>query len=221
MSVLAREQDSYQRALAAYQRQINQYNRSVDKYKATLVKDQNGNLLVVDSAGNISAVNAGGTLIGASLPRGFNRYNYGMSEIPGGQGFRQLRQGEPVERKVEVVSGLRQFSDEGGTSYYDPNGMYRSFGPDWQISQATAPVETWDSYTPATYTATRDASIYMAAPPEWKKEFNRKAPSATPAQAAKIGAPSLAEVESGLIGEVMKGKGVRYGVPVYRLKGDA
>lgn len=218
MSVLAREQNSYQRALEAYQRQANQYNRTADKYNQTLVRDRNGNLLVIDSAGNVSAVNSGGTVIGAALPQDFNLDNYGATDIPDGQGFRQLRQ-NPTGAKRQTLTGLKKFSDEGGEVYYDSNGNYVDVRG-WRYDGMTPGQGTWDSEGVPTYNFSRDASTYMDAPPEWKKEFNRKAPSATPGQAAKIGAPSLAEVESGLIGEVMKGKGVRYGVPVYRSKSD-
>jgi hypothetical protein len=221
MSVLGREQDSYQRALEAYQRQINRYNRSVDKYKATLVKDNNGNLLVIDGGGNVSAVNSGGALIGAALPRGFDVTNYGATDIPGGQGYRQLRQGEPTEQRTETRTGLRRYDGDYGPYYVDSDWNTVPLGNDWKITLTTPAQDYGDSYSPALYTATRNASTYMSAPPEWKKEFNRKAPSATPAQAAKVGAPSLAEVEGGLVGEVMRGKGVRYGVPVYRPKVDA
>ena len=216
MSVLAREQDSYQRALEAYQRQINRYNRGVDRYKSTLVKDQNGNLLVIDGSGNVSAVNSGGALIGASLPRGFDQTAYGATAIPGGQGYRQLRQ-NPTEAKRESVAGVRVYSDESGyTSYYDANGNPVYITPEWRRDRVNPATE----YAPATYDYSRDVSSYMESPPEWKKTFDRKAPEATPAQVSKMNAPSLAEIESGLIGEVMKGKGVRYGVPVYRPRNE-
>ena len=218
MSVLAREQDSYRRALEAYQRQINQYNRNVDKYKTTLVKDANGNLLVVDGGDGLHAVNSGGQLIAPSLPSGFNPEIYGRTPIPGGQGYLQLRQG-PLEKKVETRTGLRQYSDESGTYYMDADWNLFRPGPfsGWKVEQTSG----GDDYSPALYTATRDSSAYMAAPAEWTKTFDRKAPSATTAQLNKVDAPTLAAVEGGLVGEVMKGKGVRYGVPVYRPKGDA
>lgn len=228
MSVLAREQDSYQRALEAYQRQINRYNRGVDKYKTSLVKDQNGNLLVIDGSGNVSAVNSGGALIGASLPRDFQLTNYGATDIPGGQGFRQLRQG-PMEVKRETIADVRRFSDpdSGGSYYYtlepnygDSGPTHRQLSPEWRIDK-TVPGQVYgDTEGPTTYIASRDVSTYMESPPEWKKTFDRQAPSATPAQVSRMNAPSLAEVESGLIGEVMKGKGVRYGVPVYRPRNE-
>lgn len=228
MSVLAREQDSYQRALEAYQRQINRYNRDVDKYKTTLVKDQNGNLLVIDGSGNVSAVNSGGALIGASLPRDFQLTNYGATDIPGGQGFRQLRQG-PMEVKRETKTDVRKYVDyDTGQEYYytwgpdwsDSGPSQVRLGPEWRIDK-TVPGQVYgDTEGPTTYIASRDASTYMESPPEWKKTFDRKAPSATPAQVSRMNAPSLAEVESGLIGEVMKGKGVRYGVPVYRPRNE-
>lgn len=222
MSVLGREQDSYQRALEAYQRQINSYNRGVDKYRATLVKDNNGNLLVVSTGWGQylpTAVDSGGQLVAPALPQGFDIHAYGATPIPGGGGFHQLRQ-NPTEAKRQTLTGLRKFSDEGGEVYYDSNGNYVDVRG-WRYDGMTPGQGTWDSEGVPTYNFSRDASTYMDAPAEWKKEFNRKAPSATPAQAAKIGAPSLAEVESGLIGEVMKGKGVRYGGPVYRPRGDA
>jgi hypothetical protein len=220
MSVLAREQDSYQRALEAYQRQINRYNRGVDKYKTTLVKDQNGNLLVIDGGGNVSAVNSGGALIGASLPRGFDQTAYGATNIPGGQGYRQLRQ-NPTEVKRESVTGVRKYSDDSGyVSHLDFAGNPVYITPEWRLDAVVPGQDYGDWVTPTTYNFSRDASTYMESPPEWKKTFDRKAPAATPAQVSKMNAPSLAEIESGLVGEVMKGKGVRYGVPVYRPRGD-
>lgn len=222
MSVFAREQDSYQRALEAYQRQINSYNRGVDKYQASLVRDQNGNILVQNTGGfghfrnPIEAIPpGGGSPVAASLPAGFDENLYGFTDIPGGQGYRYLRQ-NPIEAKRETVEGLTHFSDEYGGMYVFPDGrVFDTYG--WRYLGASG----GDESTPPKHSFFRDLSTYMAAPAEWTKTFNRRAPSATPAQLNKIDAPTLAAVEGGLIGEVMKGKGVRYGVPVYRPKGDA
>lgn len=57
-------------------------------------------------------------------------------------------------------------------------------------------------------------------PEDFKGAFNRQAPNPSFAQAAKASAPSLAQVEAGLIGEVMRGSGPRGGVPIYRAPGN-
>lgn len=211
MSVLARELDSYQRALEIYKRQLNRYNRGVDQYNNTLVKDANGNMLVVlGGGGYVEAVGPDGRVIGAALPQGFDRHVYGSTAIPGGQGYEMLRQ-NPIEAKRQTLTGLRKFSDEGGESYYLPSydGWQYVDTRGWRYDGMTPGQATWDNEGIPTYNFSRDASVYIEKPAEWTKEFKRKAPDPTTAQLAKVSDPSLAQVEAGLIGEVMRGKGVR------------
>ena len=48
-------------------------------------------------------------------------------------------------------------------------------------------------------------------PGEWGKTFDVKAPNPTKAEIRRESTPSLAEMEAGLIGEAIRGRGVRYG----------
>ena len=53
--------------------------------------------------------------------------------------------------------------------------------------------------------------IYQEKPEAWTEEFKGKAPDPTYGQVKKAGAPSLAAREAGLIGEVIKGGGLKAG----------
>lgn len=61
---------------------------------------------------------------------------------------------------------------------------------------------------------------YPETPGTFDQKFNRQAPDPSFAQVAKASAPSMAQMEAGLIGQVMRGGGVRGGVPVYRMPGN-
>ena len=229
MSILSRELDSYQRAVDAYQRRLNSYNRGVDAYRKTLVRDANGNLLVVDGNGNVSAVEPSGRVIGPSLPANFNIQDYGATSIPDTSAFRQLRQGEPIESKRETLDNVYKHQDsETGEEYYytqvdeGESGIrqVRLLTPDWRLEKEIPGryIDYGDGggYERATYQFSRDAASYLEAPPEWTDEFKRKAPDATAAQIRRAATPNWAQIEAGLIGQVMRGGGVRMGVPVYR-----
>lgn len=263
MSVLSRELDSYQRAVDAYQRQLNSYNRGVQQYNDTLVRDADGNLLVIDSSGNVQKVDPEGKVTPGALPSG-TLQDYGFSPIPDEDRFRMLRQGEPVESKREVrtnvirsydpESGYGGFSGGDGASSFGVDQLLSSgaeYGPEWRVDKAYRwmPIPdpsgktswfnqkydyvevdpSWLEANPLTYdaengkpdiyTLSRNASVYAEKPDEWTKQFTRKAPDPTFAQVKRAGMPTLAQIEGGLIGEVMRGKGVRYGVPVYRPPG--
>jgi len=56
-----------------------------------------------------------------------------------------------------------------------------------------------------------DKPIYQEKPEDWTEEFKGKAPDPTYGQVKKAGAPSLAAREAGLIGEVIKGGGLKTG----------
>lgn len=206
MTVLARELDAYQRALDVYQRHLKKHNKNVDAYNETLVKDANGNLMVVDAAGNVSSVDDAGRVIAAALPEGFAQTDYGTSAISG-SGYRMLRQ-QPIEANREEMLGLRKITDENGHQYYvDRSGQYVNITPEWRLDGTTPAQETWDSYTPESYNYSRDASTYMQKPAEWARKMRIQKPDPTTAQMARMARPTLAAVEAGLVGEIMKGKG--------------
>lgn len=231
MSVLSRELDSYQRAVDAYQRQLNSYNRGVQRYNDTLVRDADGNLLVVDSSGSVMKVDAEGRVTPGNLPSGTVQ-DYGISAIPDESRFRMLRQGEPTEANRETASGVMRYYDpESGEEYYYTLGAEQyegsrsmdRLGPEWRMERRIPGQQAgWgdsEYYTPDTYEFSRDASVYLEKPQDWAKQFNRTAPDPTFAQVKRAGMPSMAQIEGGLIGEVMRGKGVRSGTPTYRPRG--
>jgi hypothetical protein len=62
-----------------------------------------------------------------------------------------------------------------------------------------------------TYTIEYDINSFQDKPGEWTETFDKTAPDSTKAQVAQAVRPSLAEQEAGLIGEVIKGKGLKTG----------
>lgn len=227
MSVLSRELDSYQRAVDAFQRRMNSYNRKVDAYRSTVARDANGNMLVVDSAGRVQGVNADGKLVKGSLPSG-TLADYGLTPLPDDPRFRLVRQGAPTEVKRETLNNVRKYQDsETGEEYYFTQVDDGDYGtrtvrltPEWRLEkEIPGSYEDYGDgggYGPTTYQFSRDVSTYIESPPEWTGEFTGKAPDPTAAQVRQASTPNWAQIEAGLIGEVMRGKGVRSGVPVYR-----
>lgn len=229
MSVLSRELDSYQRAVDAYQRRMNSYNRGVDAYRKTLVRDANGNLMLIDASGNVFSADQDGRLTRSSLPGG-SLTDYGATPLPDDPRFRLLRQGEPTESKRETLDNVYKYQDyDTGEEYYytqvdeGESGIRQvRLTPDWKLEKEIPGryIDYGDGggYERTTYQFSRDASSYLEAPPEWTDEFKRKAPDATAAQVRRAATPSWAQIEAGLIGQVMRGSGVRGGVPIYRPK---
>lgn len=227
MSVLSRELDAYQRAVDAYQRRMNSYNRKVDAYRDTIVRDANGNMLVVNSSGGVQGVDPDGRLVRGSLPSG-TLADYGLTTLPDDPRFRLVRQGSPTESKRETLDKVYKYQDsETGEEYYytqvdeGESGIRRErLSPEWRLEREVPGrwIDGGDSgyYERPTYVFSRDASTYLEAPPEWIAEFTRTAPDPTAAQVRRAATPNWAQIEAGLIGEVMRSKGVRGGVPVYR-----
>jgi hypothetical protein len=229
MSVLSRELDSYQRAVDAYQRQLNSHNRKVDAYRDTLVRDEAGNLLVVDSSGAVFSADSEGKLTRSGLPSGALS-DYGLTEVPDDPRFRMLRQ-NPTKSERESRDDVRLFVDsETGEQYYytltpgygDAGPTQERLGPEWRLEEALpqqmAPGygDSGGYYLPQQFRFSRDISGFTEKPPEWDREFNRQAPDPTAAQVRRAGMPTMAQIEGGLIGQVMRGGGVRQGVPAYR-----
>jgi hypothetical protein len=215
MSVLARELDSYQRAAQAYQRDVDRYNRQVDQYKETLVYDANGNMLVM-YGGGVYAVGPDGKLTPTRPPGRVS--DYGQSPIPEDPKFSALRQGEPVGTRRELMENVQRFYDpETGQEYYytwapgsgDSGDVQNRLGPEWTVERKVPGFSSGDNYSPDTYVMGMDVPTYMEKPPEWTKQFNRQAPDPTFAQVKRAGMPSLAQIEGGLIGQVLRGRGAR------------
>lgn len=229
MSVLSRELDSYQRAVDAYQRQLNSYNRKVDAYQNTLVRDANGNLLVVDGSGAVLSADSEGKLTPSAAPSG-SLGDYGLTEMPDDNRFRLLRQ-NPTKSERESRDDVRLFVDsETGEQYYytltpgygDAGPTQERLGPEWRLEEALPQKmvpgygDSGGYYEPQQFRFSRDISGFTERPPEWDREFNRQAPDPTAAQIRRASMPSMAQIEGGLVGEVMRSGGVRMGVPAYR-----
>lgn len=236
MSVLSRELDSYQRAVDAYQRKLNKHNRGAQRYQDTIARDGMGDMMVVDESGQVFRVDDAGKLTPTELPEGKSLQDYGLSAIPDESRFRMLRVGDPVEQKretrndVQYVPGFTEGGMATDGSYLIPvtgggdggGANFSPLSPEWRMERKIPgqPDGDADRYTPEMYEFSRDASTYMAAPAEFDEKFNRQAPDPSMAQARAAARPNMAMMEAGLIGEVMRGKGVRGGVPVYRPPGN-
>lgn len=222
MSVLARELDAYQRALQQYLRQAQRHNRQVNAYRDTVVMDAEGRPLILNPRGEVVVVD-GQELAFANLPDGTALTDYGLTPVEGAESYRMLRQGNPIEARRETVEGARKipgFNDDYHAQYRRGDEILQDgaisdgsefLGPEWRMEGMTPgqPGIGEAMQSPDSYRLSRDASVYMAPPEEWTREFNMKAPSATFAQVKKLNTPTLADIEAGLIGQVMRGKGVR------------
>lgn len=212
MSVLNRDIASYQSALDQYRRVQGTYNRGVDAYNKTLVSDADGNLLIVDSAGGVQKVGAGGVVSSGSLPSG-TVLDYGRTAIPDEGRFTQLRQ-NPTTASRESINGVTFVSpsqDEGiRHGYAAADG--RLLGSEWRQGAMT-PGQRFNQgsdneyQSPDTYEFSRDTSTYLDKPEEWTRTFTKIAPDPTFAAARRANKPSLAQFESGLIGQVITRRG--------------
>lgn len=218
MSVLARDLDAYKRALAVYQRKVARHNAKASQYDQSMAKDANGNNLIQDANGTLKAADSTGALVDAKLPEGFDRKKYGASEIPDAPGYFALRQ-NPIGKRTEEVSGAYRIADPdtGVEMYYTPvaatgdsgDTRQRVEGDGWQVKREIPGQMSGDSQTASSYDLTRQVPEYLARPDAFTEQFSQKAPSYTKAMAAAASRPSYAQQEAGLIGEVMRGRGVR------------
>jgi hypothetical protein len=223
MSVLARDLDAYKRALEMYQRKVAKHNTKASQYEQSMVRDANGNSLIRDANGSIKAADsATGNLVDAKLPEGFDPAKYGATEIPDAPGYFSLRQNPTGKRTEEVSGAYRQVDpDTGVESYYTPiaessdsgTGRSRVEGQGWQVKRENSTPYSGpysaENQSPTTYDLTREVPEYLDRPDPFTEQFKQKAPSYTKAMAAAASRPSYAQQEAGLIGEVMKGRGVR------------
>lgn len=214
-SVLSRDIDAYQRALDQYNRSLRRHNAGVDAYNSTLVRGTDGNPVVVDS---------GYGIVQGALPPGQTANTYGKTEVEGNPGMFVLRK-DPIRQSSETLRDVRYqgpMVDEAGpvsSGYYyqvtgsDPEGgeTRQQLGGEWRMTEQTG---FGEAPSDNRYTVERNTSEYMAKPAEWTREFNRKAPAPTKAEYIRAQLPSLAAVEGGLIGDVLRSGGLKSGVPI-------
>lgn len=106
----------------------------------------------------------------------------------------------------------------------NPKHFYQSgFGQPWRIEPNRVPnpfaTGPWNEFSDfmmddrdRTFTATREVSVLPESPGEWQEEFTMVEPTApdpTLGAARRLGRPSLAAMEGGLISEAIRGRGVR------------
>lgn len=235
MSVLARDLDAYNRALKAYQQKAGRYNKGVEQYNASIMRDPSGNPYVYGGAYDPFGANNGqfytadqtsGKLNAATAPTGYA----GMTGIPESPGYSMLRQ-NPTGTQTKTMANVYKAGggvDEEGNK--QPEYFYVAGEPDADgnatqkvidaskvrvVDQKEGAEQTDNDggilRAPTTYTIEYDESNFQEKPGDWTETFDKKAPDPTKAQIAQAARPSLAEQEAGLIGGVIKGKGLKTG----------
>ena len=234
MSVLARDLDAYNRALAAYQRKASSYNSGVDRYNASFVRDPSGNPYAYSGEYDPAGFNTGqfytadkasGRLTDAQAPAEYA----GMTANTDSPGYSMLRQ-NPTGKETKIFTGATKGG--GGTDgwgrpipehFYlpgvpdpgNPRGPVTSRRLDASKVRVVAVTEGARSGMGGagipTYTIEYDVNSFIDKPGEFTETFDKKAPDPTKAQVAQAVRPSLAEQEAGLIGEVVRRGGLKTG----------
>ena len=235
MSILAREIDAYNRALAAYQRRAGSYNRGVGKYNESFVRDPSGNPYAYSGEYDPAGANTGqfytadkasGKLTEAEAPAEYA----GMTANTDSPGFSMLRQ-NPTGKETKTFTGATKGG--GGTDRYGnpiPEYFYlpgvpnpaNPMGPVTSRQLDASKVRVVEKTEGAksgmggssipTYTIEYDVNSFIDRPGEWTETFDKKAPDPTKAQLDRAGQPSLAQQERGLIGEVLHSRGLKSGI---------
>lgn len=231
MPVLARDIDAYNRALAAYQRRAGSYNSRVSKFNDSMVRDPSGNPYVYSGEYDPAGANTGqfytadtaGKLTDATAPAEYA----GMTAIPDSPPYSMLRK-NPIGKETKTFTGATKGG--GGTDRYGnpiPEYFYipgeRDLGSPMSQPEArqldaskvrvvavTEGAKGMGGSIP-TYTIEYDVNSFMDKPGEFTETFDKKAPDPTKAQLDRAGQPSLAQQEMGLIGEVLRSKGLKTG----------
>jgi hypothetical protein len=225
VSVLARDLDAYQRALAVYNRQAKGQQQIANTYNASIMRDANGNPYIYSGQNNPYAAPTGqffvadpatGKLTAASAP---DQYA-GMTAMTDNPGYSLLRQ-NPTGTQTQTLGGVKlapptvnprtgAVTDPG--YYYVETPGNRSTGATQTrldpskfkvISEEKGAIRSGE---PSTYTVQYDSPTFMDKPAPWTKEFTAKAPDPTKAELRRAASPSLAGQEAGLIGQVMQGR---------------
>lgn len=221
MSVLTRDIDAYQRALKVFQQKAKGHNRQVEAYNNTLVRDSDGNPLLIDGQGNVFRADSDGRLTQGQLPGG-SVADYGLSSLPDTSAFRLLRQ-NPTSQARETRDDVRYipgFNEDGvaregyyytvGPEQGDGGGAIERLSGEWRVDERIPGRQMGPDQVEADrFRVSRDASVYADRPGEFTEKFDRRAPDPTRAAIQRAASPSMAEAEIGLIGQVMRGKGVR------------
>jgi hypothetical protein len=227
MSVLARDLDAYQRALMAYQQRAGRYNRAGEQYDASIMKDPNGNPYVFGASSIpfqylkqfsgpfYTADKETGKLSAATAPAGYA----GMTQLPDNPQFSLLRQ-NPTGTQKKILTDVTKVGD----TFYVLGPVDNDGNPTMEpidaskirVLEQKAGVEQRDSdggitTTPATYTIEYDEPVFQEKPGEWTETFDKKAPDPTRAQLQQAVRPSLAAQEAGLLGEAIRGGGLKAG----------
>ena len=232
MSVLARDIDAYNRALAAYQRKAGSYNSGVDKYNKSFVRDPSGNPYVYSGAYDPAGANTGqyytadkvsGQLTDAEAPAEYA----GMTANPDSPPYSMLRQ-NPIGKETKTFTGATKGG--GGTDRYGkpiPEYFYLPGVPDSDGSSTSRQLDASKVRVVAvtegaksgmgggsipTYTIEYDVNSFIDKPGEFTETFDKRAPDPTKAQLDRAGQPSLAQQEMGLIGEVLQSRGLKTGL---------
>lgn len=232
MSVLARDLDAYNRALQAYQRKAGSYNKGVDRYNTSFVRDPSGNPYAYSGEYDPAGFNTGqfytadkasGQLTEAEAPAEYA----GMTANTDSPGYSMLRQ-NPTGKETKIFTGATKGG--GGTDSYgrpipehfylpgvadpaNPMGPVTSRRLDASKVRVVAVTEGARGMGGGipTYTIEYDVNSFQDRPGEFTETFDKKAPDPTKAQIAQAVRPSLAEQEAGLIGEVVRGGGLKTG----------
>jgi len=226
MSVLARDADAYNRALSAYQRKAAGVIRVAGAYDKSIVKDPSGNPYVYRGDYDPLGSNSGQFYTydqttkkanPADKPAGYA----GMTPIEGSPGFSLVRQ-NPTSKQTKTMSNAYKVSagvDEQGNK--TPEVYYINDGENQRVIDASKvrvidqkegvePVPG-EGRSPTTYTIEYDENSFLSRPPDWNETFDKKAPTATPAQIRQASRLSLAQQEAGLVGEVIRGRALKTG----------
>ncbi|CAB4159658.1 hypothetical protein UFOVP715_68 [uncultured Caudovirales phage] len=235
MSVLARDLDAYQRALAAYQQRAGRYNRAGKQYDATVMKDPSGNPYVYGGEYDPLGTNSGqfytadkesGKLSAATAPTGYA----GMTKLPDSPQYSMLRT-NPTSTQTKVLTNV--FKAGGGVDsdgVRQPEYFYVAGPPDSEGNPTQRIIDAGKVRivgqregaeqndgeggvyrAPTQYTVEYDENSFQERPGEWTETFDKKAPDPTKAQLQQATRPSLAAQEAGLLGQAIRGGGLKTG----------
>jgi len=231
VSVLARDVDAYNRALSAYQRKAAGYNRVADVYRQSITQDASGNPYVYRGDYDPLGPNDGQYYTYNQTTQKTNPVDKptgyaGMTAIEGSPGYSLVRQnpsGKQTKTMANVYKAGGGFDEDGNKK---PEYFYTRDGDNQRVIDASK-VRVLDQKegvdypgsgggdgpdrTPTTYTIEYDENSFADRPPDWNETFDKKAPTATKAQIKQASRLSLAQQEAGLVGEAIRGRGLKTG----------
>jgi len=231
MSVLARDVDAYNRALSAYQRKAAGHNRVAGAYQKSITQDASGNPYLYRGDYDPLGPNSGQFYTYNQTTQKTNPVDAptgyaGMTAIEGSPGYSLVRQ-NPSSKQTKTMTnvykgggGVDEEGNEKPEYFYTRDGdnqrvidanRVRVVDQTEGVDQPGAGGGDGPSRTPTTYTIEYDENSYLDRPPDWNETFDKKAPTATPAQIRQASRLSLAQQEAGLVGEVIRGRALKTG----------